>query len=74
LAFCTPAAVAGGFVKKPAKKMELRFVTTAAGSDKFSGHPFPTRIVPTAADSSVALYPAVESGVASGKVWRFAAV
>jgi hypothetical protein len=73
VAFYTPAAVAGGFVEAPHAKMELRFVATEAGKSA-SGRPVPARSVPTAADSSVALYPAVEALTASGNVWRFAAV
>jgi hypothetical protein len=71
VAFYTPAAVAGGFVEAPHAKMELRFVATAAGED-WRGVPIPARSVPTAADSNVALYPAVET-YGGGNVWRFSA-
>jgi hypothetical protein len=73
VAFYTPAAVMGGFMATPHAKMELRFVATAAGKSA-SGRPTPARTVPTAANSGVALYPAVEAYAASGNVWRFAAV
>jgi hypothetical protein len=66
VAFYTPAAVAGGFVQAPYDKLELRFVATPAG------HRLPARTVPTAADSGVALYPAV-STLDCGNAWRFAA-
>jgi hypothetical protein len=62
LAFYTPAAVAGGFVKAPHAKMELRFVATTS----------PARSVPSTAHSDVPLYPAVETA-GSGTVWRFIA-
>jgi hypothetical protein len=72
VAFYTPAVVAGGFVEAPQVKMELRFVATAAGKD--GRLPLPARTVPTAAaDSGVALFPAVATN-GSGTVWRFAAV
>jgi hypothetical protein len=66
VAFYTPAAVAGGFVQAPYDRLELRFVATPAG------HRLPARTVPTAADSGVALYPAV-STLDCGNAWRFAA-
>jgi hypothetical protein len=72
VAFYTRAAVVGGFVEAPHAKMELRFAATAAGKD-MTGVPLPARTVPTAADSSVALYPAVATR-GSGIIWRFAAV
>jgi hypothetical protein len=71
VAFYTRAAVAGGFVQAPHAKMELRFVATAAGAEG-RGRSFPARAVPTAADSGVALYPAVVAD-GSGIIWRFAA-
>jgi hypothetical protein len=77
VAFCSPAAVAGGFVEAPHAKMELRFVATAAGqesADSSDDRPIPARSVPTAADSVTALYPAVAVYRDSGNVWRFAAV
>jgi hypothetical protein len=72
VAFYTPAAVAGGFAEAPHAKMELRFVATAAGAGS-EGRPIPARTVPTAADSGVALYPAVLT-LESGTIWRFAVV
>jgi hypothetical protein len=72
MAFYPPAAVAGGFVQAPHAKMELRFIATAAGATVL-GLPLPARTVPTAADSGVALYPAVEA-FGSGIAWRFVAV
>jgi hypothetical protein len=74
VAFYTPAAVAGGFVEAPHATMELRFVVTTAGDDPWSPRSVPERAVPTAADSGVALYPAVDTYEDSGNVWRFAAV
>jgi hypothetical protein len=71
VAFYTPAAVAGGFVEAPHAKMELRFVATTASEDCHD-QPLPARTVPTATDSVVALYPAVET-CATGIAWRFAA-
>jgi hypothetical protein len=67
VAFYTPAVAAGGFVEAPHAKMELRFVATAR--DGFGARP-----VPTAADSGVALYPAVETESDTGNVWRFAGI
>jgi hypothetical protein len=72
VAFYTPAAVAGGFAEAPHAKMELRFVATAAGAGS-EGRPIPARTVPTAADSGVALYPAVLT-LESGTIWRFAVI
>jgi hypothetical protein len=73
VAFYKPAAVAGGFVQAPHAKMELRFVATRTSDEwGYTRLPIPARTVPTAADSGVALYPAVE--VYSGAVCRFAAV
>jgi hypothetical protein len=71
VAFYTPAAVAGGFVEAPHAKIELRFVATAAAVR--SAVSFPARSVPTAADSGVALYPAVDT-FDHGIVCRLAAV
>jgi hypothetical protein len=71
VAFYTPAAVAGGFVEAPHAKLELRFVATAASEDEHA-RPLPARAVPTAADSGVTLFPAVEAS-STGIVWRFAA-
>jgi hypothetical protein len=72
VAFYTPAAAAGGFVEVAHAKMELRFEATTAGKD-WNGRAVPVRSVPTAEDSRVALYPAVEA-YDHGNVWRFAAV
>jgi hypothetical protein len=73
VAFYTRAAVAGGFVQAPHATMELRFVATKAGQD-WRGLPIPERSVPTAAESGVALYPAVEIQADEGYILRFAAV
>jgi hypothetical protein len=72
VAFYTPAAVAGGFVEPSHAKMELRFVASTEDRDIY-GMPYPRRPVPTAADSVVALYPAVQTRD-RGSVWRFVAV
>jgi hypothetical protein len=59
VAFYTPAAVAGGFIKAPHAKMELRFVATDAEDAPEFGA-IPARSVPSAAaDSRVQLYPFV---------------
>jgi hypothetical protein len=64
VAFYTRTAVAGGFVKAPYAKMELRFVATEATSS------IPARPIPTLADSGVELYPVVcTGGVVTA--WRF---
>jgi hypothetical protein len=67
VAFCTPEAVAGGFVEPPHAKMELRFVANEA----MVPYNIPARSVPTAADSHVELYPVVGTPLA-GTIWRFA--
>jgi hypothetical protein len=71
VAFYMPAAVAGGFVMAAHAKMELRFAATVAGNE--ADRPLPARIVPTAAGSGVALYPAVAAGAKCEVVWRFSA-
>jgi hypothetical protein len=66
VAFYAPKAVAGGFVEAPHAKMELQFNKTEAHAG------IPARSVPTAACSTVELYPAVMTGGADA-IWRFAA-
>jgi hypothetical protein len=66
VAFYTPEAVAGGFAEAPYAKMELRF------EDAPQNELTPARPVPTAPDSGVELYPAVET-LYKGASWRFAA-
>jgi hypothetical protein len=66
VAFYAPKAVAGGFVEVPHARMELRFIETEAHAG------MPARSIPTAAGSTVELYPAVMTGGADA-IWRFAA-
>jgi hypothetical protein len=48
--------------------MELRFVAT----EPMSWKNIPARSVPTAANSSIRLYPAVATQYSAGATWRFA--
>jgi hypothetical protein len=73
VAFYTPAAVAGGFSDAPHAKMELRFVATTGGTF-FNEWPIPARSMLAAADSKVALYPAVATYNDSNYIWSFYAI